>query len=77
MLHIVFGLLKNALWARVEQFWVDKEDKLLPIRVIVIEGIEEIIIKTLDKSGGIERHSPVPIIGLLKVDKGLCSTRVR
>jgi len=69
--------LKNALWARVEQFWVDKEDKLLPIRVIVIEGIEEIIIKTLDKSGGIERHSPVPIIGLLKVDKGLCSTRVR
>ena len=56
---------------------MDKEDKLLPIRVIVIEGIEEIIIKTLDKSGGIERHSPVPIIGLLKVDKGLCSTRVR
>jgi len=69
--------LKNALWARVEQFWVDKEDKLLPIRVIVIEGIEEIIIKTSDKSGGIERHSPVPITGLLKVDKGLCSTRVR
>jgi len=33
----------------VEQFWVDKEIKLLLIRVIVMERIEEITIKALDK----------------------------
>jgi len=51
-LHIVFELLKNTLQAMVEQFWVDKEIKLLLIRVIVMEGIEKITIKALDKDGG-------------------------
>jgi len=36
----------------VEQFWVDKKIKLLLIRVIVMEGIEKITIKALDKDGG-------------------------
>jgi len=30
-----------------------------------------------EASGRIKKHSPMPIIGLLKVDEGLCSVRVR
>ena len=56
---------------------MDKKDKLLPIRVIVMEGIEEITMKALNKGSGIKRHSLVPIISLLKNDKGLCSVQVR
>ena len=57
----------------MEQFWVDKENELLPIRVIVVKEIKEITIKALDKGSRIKRHSPVPMISLMNVGKGLQS----
>jgi pyruvate dehydrogenase kinase 2/3/4 len=59
--HIVFELLKNSLRAVVERFGVDKEDHFPPIKVIVVEGKEDITIKISDEGGGIPR-SAIPLI---------------
>ena len=58
--HIVFELLKNSLRAVVERFGPDAES-FPPIRVIVVEGSEDITIKISDEGGGIPR-SAIPLI---------------
>ncbi|KAI0792589.1 mitochondrial pyruvate dehydrogenase [Abortiporus biennis] len=58
--HIVFELLKNSLRAVVERFGADKE-AFPPIKVIVVEGKEDITIKISDEGGGIPR-SAIPLI---------------
>ncbi|TFY83670.1 hypothetical protein EWM64_g353 [Hericium alpestre] len=59
--HICFELLKNSLRAVVERYGRDNEDKLPPIKVIVVEGKEDITIKISDEGGGIPR-SAIPLI---------------
>ncbi|KAF8139815.1 mitochondrial branched-chain alpha-ketoacid dehydrogenase kinase-domain-containing protein [Boletus edulis] len=75
--HIVFELLKNSLRAVVERFGADYEDRVSkdsespnersgprgypPIKVIVVEGREDITIKISDEGGGIPR-SAIPLI---------------
>jgi hypothetical protein len=51
--HICFELLKNSLHAVVERYWHEKEDAIPPIKVVVIEGKEDITIKISDEGGGI------------------------
>ncbi|KAF8998341.1 alpha-ketoacid dehydrogenase kinase [Hymenopellis radicata] len=58
--HIVFELLKNSLRAVVERFGVDCEN-YPPIKVVVVEGTEDITIKISDEGGGIPR-SAIPLI---------------
>lgn len=53
-------MLKNSLRAVVERFGTD-EKQIPPIRVIVIEGNEDITIKISDEGGGIPR-SAIPLI---------------
>jgi len=59
--HICFELLKNSLRAVVERYGHDKEDAIPPIKVIVVEGKEDITIKISDEGGGIAR-SAIPLI---------------
>jgi len=59
--HICFELLKNSLRAVVERFGPDNEDHFPPIKVIVVEGKEDITIKISDEGGGIPR-SAIPLI---------------
>jgi len=59
--HICFELLKNSLRAVVERYGVDKEDHFPPIKVVVVEGKEDITIKISDEGGGIPR-SAIPLI---------------
>ncbi|KAJ8507851.1 hypothetical protein ONZ45_g9828 [Pleurotus djamor] len=59
--HICFELLKNSLRAVVERYGVDHEDNFPPIKVIVVEGSEDITIKISDEGGGIPR-SAIPLI---------------
>lgn len=59
--HICFELLKNSLRAVVERYGVDNEDLFPPIKVIVVEGKEDITIKISDEGGGIAR-SAIPLI---------------
>jgi len=59
--HICFELLKNSLRAVVERYGVDKEDRLPPIKVVVVEGKEDITVKISDEGGGIPR-SAIPLI---------------
>ncbi|KAG1716810.1 hypothetical protein ID866_332, partial [Astraeus odoratus] len=62
--HIVFELLKNSLRAVVERFGADAEDRGVaypPIKVIVVEGSEDITIKISDEGGGIPRRA-VPLV---------------
>ena len=70
--HIVFELLKNSLRAVVERFGPEYEDQNVedssssgsgypPIKVIVVEGSEDITIKISDEGGGIPR-SAIPLI---------------
>jgi pyruvate dehydrogenase kinase 2/3/4 len=63
--HICFELLKNSLRAVVERYGVDGVDGegggFPPIKVIVVEGKEDITIKISDEGGGISR-SAIPLI---------------
>ncbi|TDL16167.1 mitochondrial pyruvate dehydrogenase [Rickenella mellea] len=59
--HICFELLKNSLRAVVERFGHEHEELLPPIKVIVVEGKEDITIKISDEGGGIPR-SAIPLI---------------
>ncbi|CAD6589851.1 MAG: hypothetical protein TREMPRED_005542, partial [Tremellales sp. Tagirdzhanova-0007] len=59
--HICFELLKNSLRAVVERYGVDNEDAFPPIKVVVVEGSEDITIKISDEGGGIQR-SAIPMI---------------
>ncbi|WWC94622.1 hypothetical protein V866_001469 [Kwoniella sp. B9012] len=59
--HILFELLKNSLRAVVERYGVDNEDSFPPIKVVVVEGSEDITIKISDEGGGIPR-SAIPMI---------------
>ena len=59
--HICFELLKNSLRAVVERYGPDREDHFPPIKVIVVEGKEDITIKISDEGGGIPR-SAIPVI---------------
>ena len=59
--HIVFELLKNSLRAVVERYGPENEDAFPPIKVIVVEGKEDITIKISDEGGGIPR-SAIPLI---------------
>ncbi|KAF8237489.1 mitochondrial pyruvate dehydrogenase [Tricholoma matsutake] len=58
--HICFELLKNSLRAVVERYGVDNEN-YPPIKVVVVEGKEDITIKISDEGGGISR-SAIPLI---------------
>ncbi|CEH15983.1 mitochondrial pyruvate dehydrogenase [Ceraceosorus bombacis] len=53
--HMMFELLKNSLRAVVERYGVENEDNFPPIKVIVVEGKEDITIKISDEGGGIPR----------------------
>ena len=55
--HICFELLKNSLRAVVERFGPENEDAFPPIKVIVVEGKEDITIKISDEGGGIPRSA--------------------
>lgn len=57
----MFELLKNSLRAVVERYGVDNEDQFPPVKVIVVEGGEDITIKISDEGGGIPR-SALPMI---------------
>ena len=59
--HICFELIKNSLRASVERFGIENEDDFPPIRVVVVEGKEDITIKLSDEGGGIPR-SAIPLI---------------
>mgnify|MGYP002718874678 CR=1 FL=1 len=59
--HICFELLKNSLRAVVERYGVENEDSFPPIKVVVVEGSEDITIKISDEGGGIPR-SAIPMI---------------
>ncbi|TFY51296.1 hypothetical protein EVJ58_g10645 [Rhodofomes roseus] len=59
--HICFELLKNSLRAVVERLGPEHEDSFPPIKVIVVEGKEDITIKISDEGGGIPR-SAIPLI---------------
>jgi pyruvate dehydrogenase kinase 2/3/4 len=59
--HICFELLKNSLRAVVERHGVENEDAFPPIKVVVVEGKEDITIKISDEGGGIPR-SAIPLI---------------
>ncbi|KAF8628080.1 hypothetical protein AX15_004100 [Amanita polypyramis BW_CC] len=59
--HIVFELLKNSLRAIVERYGVENEDHFPPIKVVVVEGKEDITVKIVDEGGGIPR-SAIPLI---------------
>ncbi|CAO1637472.1 unnamed protein product [Parajaminaea phylloscopi] len=53
--HMLFELLKNSLRAVVERYGVENEDSFPPIKVVVVEGKEDITIKISDEGGGIPR----------------------
>ncbi|KAG7093907.1 hypothetical protein E1B28_007545 [Marasmius oreades] len=61
--HIIFELLKNSLRAVVERHGqhkngsIDEESGFPPIKVIVVEGREDITIKISDEGGGIPRSA--------------------
>ncbi|KAJ7676124.1 mitochondrial pyruvate dehydrogenase [Mycena rosella] len=59
--HICFELLKNSLRAVVERHGADAEGAFPPIKVVVVEGKEDITIKISDEGGGIPR-SAIPLI---------------
>ncbi|KIO26039.1 hypothetical protein M407DRAFT_243854 [Tulasnella calospora MUT 4182] len=59
--HIIFELLKNSLRAVVERFGTQDESRLPAIKVVVVEGKEDITIKISDEGGGIPR-SAIPLI---------------
>ena len=59
--HICFELLKNSLRAVVERYGADQEDNFPPIKVVVVEGKEDITVKISDEGGGIPR-SAIPLI---------------
>jgi len=59
--HIVFELLKNSLRAVVERFGLGDDVVYPPIKIIVVEGKEDITIKISDEGGGIGR-SAIPLI---------------
>lgn len=59
--HICFELLKNSLRAVVERYGHDQEDSIPPIKVVVVEGTEDITIKISDEGGGIPK-SAIPLI---------------
>lgn len=61
MQHMLFELLKNSLRAVVERYGVENEDNYPPIKVIVVEGQEDITIKISDEGGGIPR-SEMPLV---------------
>lgn len=58
--HICFELLKNSLRAVVERYGAEA-DHYPAIKVIVVEGREDITIKISDEGGGISR-SAIPLI---------------
>lgn len=53
--HMLFELLKNSLRAVVERYGVENEESFPPIKVVVVEGKEDITIKISDEGGGIPR----------------------
>lgn len=57
----MFELLKNSLRAVVERYGVENEDHFPAIKVIVVEGKEDITIKISDEGGGIPR-SEMPLV---------------
>lgn len=59
--HMMFELLKNSLRAVVERYGVENEDHFPAIKVIVVEGKEDITIKISDEGGGIPR-SEMPLV---------------
>lgn len=59
--HMLFELLKNSLRAVVERYGTENEDAYPPIKVIIVEGKEDITIKISDEGGGIPR-SEVPYV---------------
>ncbi|KAF5375680.1 hypothetical protein D9615_009417 [Tricholomella constricta] len=59
--HICFELLKNSLRAVVERYGLADDVTYPPIKVVVVEGKEDITVKISDEGGGISR-SAIPLI---------------
>ncbi|KAG6838966.1 hypothetical protein H0H87_001989, partial [Tephrocybe sp. NHM501043] len=59
--HICFELLKNSLRAVVETHGLGDDVVYPAIKVVVVEGKEDITIKISDEGGGISR-SAIPLI---------------
>ncbi|KAG5635157.1 hypothetical protein H0H81_012198 [Sphagnurus paluster] len=59
--HICFELLKNSLRAVVERYGLADGVEYPPIKVVVVEGREDITVKISDEGGGISR-SAIPLI---------------
>ncbi|KAG6811522.1 hypothetical protein H0H92_007035 [Tricholoma furcatifolium] len=55
--HICFELLKNSLRAVVERYGLGDDTVYPPIKVVVVEGKEDITIKISDEGGGISRSA--------------------
>eukprot|EP00934_Nitzschia_sp_Nitz4_P009009 Nitzschia sp. Nitz4//scaffold77_size91520//61045//62638//NITZ4_004898-RA/size91520-augustus-gene-0.64-mRNA-1//1//CDS//3329558015//8999//frame0 len=53
--HMVGELLKNSCTAIVKKAQSEHLGKLTPIRVVVVRGDEDVVIKVSDKAGGIPR----------------------
>lgn len=53
--YICFEFFKNFLCVVVEWYGVDNDDEYFLIKVIVVEGREDIMIKIFDEGGGILR----------------------
>ncbi|KAH9988856.1 mitochondrial branched-chain alpha-ketoacid dehydrogenase kinase-domain-containing protein [Russula vinacea] len=74
--HICFELLKNSLRAVVERYGHEKEDAIPPIKVIVVEGKEDITIKITDEGGGM-RAARFRSSGLICTPPWRASTSIR
>ncbi|KAF7319189.1 Protein-serine/threonine kinase [Mycena chlorophos] len=59
--NLCFPFLKTHSRAVVERHGVENEDAFPPIKVVVVEGTEDITIKISDEGGGIPR-SAIPLI---------------
>ncbi|KAL7412242.1 mitochondrial branched-chain alpha-ketoacid dehydrogenase kinase-domain-containing protein [Mrakia frigida] len=55
--HIIFELLKNSLRATVDFHGGADEESFPPIKIIVVEGSEDITLKISDEGGGIPRSA--------------------
>lgn len=55
--YMVTELLKNSCRATVDKYYGEDEEKMPPIRVVVVQGKEDVTIKVCDQGGGAPRST--------------------